>query len=552
MHIRRRTLRRGAATALATCLTVGLGGAALAEAAPAASSTFVVEVPEGASAHQLQRSLPSLDVRSVRSLGSGLAAVEVRGDGSAAQQAAALNASPVVAGAAPDRRFTTAGAPAPGTTRDTYFPEQWDLWDAASKARAGGYGVDAPRAWTKTVGSRTVVVAVLDTGITAHPDLAGASIAPGYDFVSQTDGIGTGDGDGWDPDPRDEGDACAELDEPSSWHGTFVTGEIAAQRGRTGVAGEAPGVTVEPVRVLGACGGTEADSIAAIEWASGGTVAGVPVNRNPAAVISMSLGSDDGACSSALQTAVDDAISRGSIVVAAAGNEARSVADTSPANCAGVVSVVATTRSGSLASYSNRGDARMTPTIAAPGGSETAPIIGDTWTSTGAFGAAGNRAAIAAAAGTSMATPRVAGAVALLLSVQPGLGAAEVERRLAATATRFPAGSSCDRSRCGDGIVNAGDLVGAKRVLVHATSTKAVGTARAGRRLIARVGTWRPAAQHVRYRWLRDGEPIAKATGRTYRLRAKDAGHRIAVRVEVRRSGALTAASTSPARRVVR
>ncbi|GAA4749640.1 hypothetical protein GCM10025783_22460 [Amnibacterium soli] len=512
---------------------------------------LVARVAAGASTPALQDSVRGVDVRGVTRLGHGIAVVTVEAT-DAHQAAAALNASPAVAGAAPDRRFTTAGAKAPGTTLDTYFPQQWDLWDAASKARAGGYGVDAPRAWTRTRGSRDVVVAVLDTGITPHPDLAGAALAPGYDFVSQTPGIRTGDGDGWDPDPRDEGDACTELDDPSSWHGTFVTGEIAAQRGRLGVAGEAPGVTIEPVRVLGGCGGTEADSIAAVEWASGGVVAGVPVNANPADVISMSLGSDGGACSSALQTAIDDATRRGSIVVAAAGNDGRSVADTSPANCAGVVSVVATTRSGALADYSNRGDARLSPTIAAPGGSAGAPIIGDTWTSTGAFSAPGNRGAIGAEAGTSMATPRVSAAIALLLSVHPGLGAGEVRRRLAATATRFPAGSSCDRTRCGAGIVNAGDLVGAKRVLVHATSTKAVGTARAGHRLTARVGTWRPAAQHVRYRWLRDGKPIAKATGRSYRLRTKDAGHRIAVRVLVQRAGATNSAATSAVRRVQR
>lgn len=530
----------------------GTATAAAADEAPADPVGFVVQVGGHLpTAGELEASVPSVDITSVRSLGDGLAAVVVEGSGSAAQQAAALDASSLVAGAAPDRRFSIAGAAAPVSAADPWFGKQWDLWDSASKARAGGYGIDAPRAWTRTSGTRDVVVAVLDTGITEHPDLEGAAIAPGYDFVSETEGIDTGDGDGWDADPADPGDACAELDAVSSWHGTFVTGEIVAQRDRVGVVGAAPGVTVVPVRVLGACGGSEADSIAAIEWASGGSVPGVPANPRPAAVISMSLGSDTGSCPEALQAAVDDAIGRGSVLVAAAGNGGSSMAGVSPANCAGVVSVVASTRSGLLASYSNRGTPAIPASIAAPGGSPANPVLGDTWAGPGEPGS-GAQAALGAEEGTSMAAPRVAAAIALLRSLRPGLDPAETVRRLTATATPFPAGSACDATRCGAGIVNAGDLVGAKQVFLRTVAPSIGGTARVGRLLTARPGTVRPTPTTVRYRWLRDGAPITGATARTYRLRAADAGHRVAVRVQALRAGALTSTVTTAARRAAR
>ncbi len=535
-----------ALVAIAAC-----GTATAASAAPQPDPVRLVVTLHGSvpTRAQLQATVRSIEVDSVEALGHGLAAVTVstRDPGAAAS---ALEASRLVDDASHDRRFTASGTAAPQITRDTYFPQQWDLWDAASTKRAGGFGVDAPRAWRTTTGSAGVVVAVLDTGITPHPDLAGASIAAGYDFVSDDDGVETGDGGGWDPDPTDEGDACLADGESASWHGTFVTGEIAAQDNRYGVTGQARGVTIEPVRVLGACGGSESDTIAAIEWASGGTVDGVPANANPAKVISMSLGSAGGACSDALQTAVADATSRGSVVIVAAGNDGDPMADTSPANCSGVVSVAASTRTGALAGYSNYGTVAASPTIAAPGGSADDPIVGDTWTSTTTFSASRNRPAIGTSEGTSMAAPRVAAAVALLLSVRPGLSPADVAARLVGTATPFPARSGCSAVRCGAGIVNAGDLLGGSRLFVQAARTTVSGTPVVGKRLTAHAGTWRATPQRVTYQWLRDGKAIAGAAARTYMVTAKDTGHRVGVQVQVLRSDTAPASARSTARRV--
>jgi serine protease len=404
-------------------------------------------------------------IGAVRTLTSGVTLLTVTASGGARAAATALAAVPGVSAAAPDARIRPL-ATAPVTPTDPRFPKQWDLWDAASTARRGGWGVDAPRAWTRTKGARKVVVAVLDTGITTHPDLAGARRRPGYDFVSNVEGVHSYDGGGWDATPDDPGDRCADTGDPSSWHGTFVAGEIVAQHDGRGVAGEAPGVSLEPVRILGGCGGLESDEIAGIAWASGGTVT-TPSGKHlsnayPADVISLSVASEQ-PCDAALQRSITAAIGRGTTVVAAAGNDDASVATSAPADCKGVVSVAATTRRGNRAGYSNHGTSAQPVTIAAPGGNDAAPIVGDGWSGTGAFTAAGNRAGFVWDEGTSMAAPRVAAAVALLLSVQPSLTPQQVRTHLRSTATRFGYESTCTVVRCGAGIVNAGNLVGATR-----------------------------------------------------------------------------------------
>lgn len=547
-----RLLRLPTAVAVVGALVVGGCQAAQADDGGDTARFLVRTTGAVASEARLDRST-AVDVEGVRPLAGDLAVVTVDLRGGGADAAAqALADSPLIASATADRRVALLGARSPVTPSDAYFDSQWDLWDAESSARAGGYGIDASRAWLRTQGSSSVVVAVLDSGITAHPQLAGASLAPGYDFVSGGGGVGTGDGDGWDADPADPGDACRAEGEASSWHGTFVTSEIAAQHGRGGVAGASSGVTVEPVRVLGSCGGSEADTIAAIEWASGGVVPGVPVNARPADVITLSLGSSGSDCPAPLQAAVSDAIGRGAVVVAAAGNTGTAIAPVSPANCAGVVSVAASTRTGRLAGYSNHGTAELSPTIAAPGGSDDDPVLGAGWSSSGAFTAKGNSAIVTAAEGTSMAAPRVASAVALLLSVRPAATPADVTALLTATATPFPKASGCSAVRCGPGIVNAGELVGAAKRFVRIAKATAGGRAKVGIRLTASPGRWRAAPQRTRFTWLRDGRPIARATSAGYRVRAADRGHVLAVRVQVQRDGWASETTTSAGRRIPR
>lgn len=186
-------------------------------------------------------------------------------------------------------------------------------------------GLNIRPAWDKATGSGTVV-AVIDTGITSHADL-NANILAGYDFIS--DATTARDGNGRDSNAADEGDWYAANEcgagipaASSSWHGTHVAGTVAAvTNNTTGVAGTAYGAKVVPVRVLGKCGGSLSDIADAIVWASGGTVSGIPANANPAEVINMSLGGG-GSCSTTMQNAINGAVSRGTTVVVAAGNDA--------------------------------------------------------------------------------------------------------------------------------------------------------------------------------------------------------------------------------------
>ncbi|BAS10099.1 extracellular protease [Arthrobacter sp. Hiyo4] len=159
-----------------------------------------------------------------------------------------------------------------------------------------------------------MTVAVIDTGITAHPDLD-MNVLPGYDFVS--DATAARDGNGRDAHAQDQGDwyAAGECGQAtagnSSWHGTHVAGTIAAVTGNaTGVAGIAPNAKVVPVRVLAKCGGSLSDIADAIIWSAGGTVPAFPANANPATAINMSLGGS-GACGSTYQAAINSAVSRG-------------------------------------------------------------------------------------------------------------------------------------------------------------------------------------------------------------------------------------------------
>jgi serine protease len=335
------------------------------------------------------------------------------------------------------------------TPNDPRYNEQWHYFEAAG-------GINAPPAWDKSTGTG-VVVAVIDTGYRPHADLA-ANILPGYDFISDT--FVANDGNGRDTDASDPGDwinagECGPGDpaafQSSSWHGTHVSGTIAARTNNSlGVAGVAFNARVVPARVLGKCGGFTSDIADAIIWTSGGAVPGVPTNANPAKVLSISLGGS-GSCGTTTQNAINSARSRSASVVVAAGNSNANAANFSPANCAGVVTVAAVGRNGGKASYSNFG---ATVEVAAPGGSGGANSVLSTLNA-GSTGPGADSYALYN--GTSMATPHVSGVVALMLSVKPTLTPDQVTSILQSTARAFPA--TC--ASCGSGIVNANAAVDA-------------------------------------------------------------------------------------------
>lgn len=329
------------------------------------------------------------------------------------------------------------------TPNDTRYGEQWGY--------SGTYGIKANQVWDVTNGAGSVV-AVLDTGITAHSDLA-ANLLPGYDFINDT--AVSNDGNGRDNDPSDPGDwvsanQCGgtHAAQSSSWHGTHVAGTIAAVTNNAkGVAGVAYGAKIVPVRVLGTCGGYDSDIADAIIWASGGTVSGVPANANPAEVINLSLGGS-GACGSTTQAAINGAVSRGTTLVIAAGNDNTNVSNASPANCNNVIAVASTTSTGARSSFSNYG---ALIDIAAPGSNILSTLNSGTTTPGAESYAAYN--------GTSMATPHVAGVVALLQAVSTTPKTpAQVEALIKANVTPFP---STPSQSIGPGILNAKAVVDA-------------------------------------------------------------------------------------------
>lgn len=367
---------------------------------------------------------------------------------------------------------------------------QWWLFPAGGAnandiehRRRGVPGVQS--AWQGTVGGTRPVVAVLDTGITAHEDLSSA-VLPGRDFVSTLEYAN--DGDGWDLDPSDPGDWVSEADrqaspglfagcevQDSSWHGTIIAGILAADtdNGR-GVAAINWHGRVLPVRVAGKCGAEVADIIDGMRWAAGLVVvddAGreLPLNPNPARVINISFGSQS-ACNRAYQEAVDELTRIGAVVVAAAGNEHGSVAR--PANCPGVVGVAALNRDGFKASYSNFGTGLTVATV----GGDPRVIggwgfeLGDdgllTLSNDGLRSPGSGR--YGREAGTSFAAPVVAGVVGLMLDRNPRLSASQVRAGLRLSARphvaspTLPACSSsspgrciCSTSTCGAGILDA-------------------------------------------------------------------------------------------------
>jgi thermitase len=262
------------------------------------------------------------------------------------------------------------------TPNDPFYDREWGLAD-----------IEAPAAWDVTTGSPQVTVAVVDTGIdAAHPDLA-ANVVPGWDFV---------DGDA---QPQD-----------GNGHGTHVSGTIAA-RGNDGfgITGVGWATTVMPLRALDNSGeGFVSDAVNAYGFAA----------SHGARVLNASLGGPS------FSRAERDAIAAApnTLFVVAAGNDTQDN-DASPDypcdyDLANIVCVAASDSDGALGWFSNYG--ATTVDLAAPGVG-----ILSTWPG----------ARFAFRSGTSMATPHVSGAAALLLARNPSLDVAALRSLLLSSVT---------------------------------------------------------------------------------------------------------------------
>lgn len=349
------------------------------------------------------------------------------------------------------------------------------LWGLQAVSPNSSYGADFIGAW-EYVNGQGVVVGIVDTGAVPHPDLgqlsplSGNYVSAGYTFISDCYRAGTCD---WTTGSRtiqpiasglDQGDWCTSADVTngicqqagsSSFHGSHVAGTIAALGyNGVGVIGGAYNARILPVRALGKGGGSAVDIADAIRWAAG-VHPSIP-NPNPAKVINMSLGGSSATCPSFYQSAINDATNAGAIVVVAGGNENRDASQATPANCANVITVAATGKAGEKASYSNYGSKI---TLAAPGGNGSTRITSTVNLSADRVDLSANGAGYKGMNGTSMATPHVAAAVALMLSANPKLKYNDVVSLLKQSATAFPATGGCTTSNCGAGILNAAGAV---------------------------------------------------------------------------------------------
>jgi subtilisin len=225
---------------------------------------------------------------------------------------------------------------------------------------------------------------VIDTGIFPHADL---KLGPGVSYVPGS------------PSTVDQ-----------NGHGTHVSGTIAAVDNTSYVVGEAPGVTLHPVRVLDSSGSGQ------ISWVIAGinyVAAWKQANPSIPVVANMSLGAETGTSSlNAMDQAIQKAMAKGVVFCVAAGNSNKDARGFSPAHTPGTICVGSYGQTNRKSSFSNYGPA---VTISAPG-----EVVPSTWLNNG----------IQNLSGTSMATPAVTGTVALMLSTQPTLTVAQAKQRI--------------------------------------------------------------------------------------------------------------------------
>ncbi len=311
--------------------------------------------------------------------------------------------------------------------------------------------INLPQAWDLTTGtpaSGEVIVAVIDTGIyLAHTDLQ-EQLVPGYDFIR--DPGRALDGDGIDANPDDPGTDI--LPGTSLWHGTHVAGILAAQTNNSvGVAGVAWGAKIMPVRAVGlGAAGTIYDIMQAISYAAGLPNDSGTSPAQPAGIINLSLGCLD-CFVQAMQDLLTQVRDAGIITVAAAGNESTS-SPSYPGAYDAVISVAALDSAGTPAVYSNHG---ATIDIAAPGGDGSRSLdnsVRSTWVDdTSGI----RKTAYASLDGTSIAAPHVAGVVALMKAVYPGLTPADFDSLLSSGLMTLDQGAAGRDDRYGWGTIDA-------------------------------------------------------------------------------------------------
>ncbi len=323
--------------------------------------------------------------------------------------------------AEPNYRYTTLDA---GVPNDPQFSKLWHLSnqgqpDSTGAAGKPGMDINVLPVWaTGSTGSKSVLVAVIDTGIEwDHPDLvANLYTNPGEAGDKATNGVDD-DGNGFIDDVHGWNFAAkTRVSNDDQGHGTHCAGSIGAKgNDGAGVVGVNWDVTLLPVKFLDANGGgTLQGAIESINYAT----------QMKVQVMSNSWGG--GGFSQALMDAIQKASDAGILFVAAAGNDG-SNNDTRPTYPASykvdnIVSVAAIDNRENIAGFSNYGKSSVH--VAAPGVNVYSTYKGGSYKS---------------ASGTSMACPQVSGIAALMLSIDSSLSYAQIKERLIKTST--PVGS---------------------------------------------------------------------------------------------------------------
>jgi subtilisin family serine protease len=317
----------------------------------------------------------------------------------------------------PNYRVFTSSDPAsePG------FSSLWGL--------SNDYGVRAQAAWALSQGAPNVVIAVIDTGIDfTHPDLASNV----WINTAEIEGNGIDDDNNGYVDDIRGANVSSQAANPGSpyddnQHGTHVAGTIAASANGIGVVGVAPNVTLLPIKFLNASGsGSISDAIRAIDYM-------VALKKRGVNIVASNNSWGGGGYSQALEDAIKIANDAGIAFVVAAGNDGRDN-DVSPSYPASyevpnIISVAAVDSQQNLASFSNFGEESVD--IAAPGVSILSTVPG------------GGTATLS---GTSMATPHVTGALALLYSLDPSASFGDLLKRTVESGRWVPSLGAADGS----------------------------------------------------------------------------------------------------------
>lgn len=344
--------------------------------------------------------------------------VELAGDEQTAQFLEAAQSNPAIEYAEPNYILHVDGQrdgePAEKIPAVAEFGKLWGMKnvgqnDAANTPGVVGADISATKAWAITTGNHDVKVAVIDTGVDyTHPELKDNI----FNNTAEVAGNGIDDdGNGFIDDVRGWNFAGVSTNDPmdDNEHGTHCSGTIGANGDGGGkIAGVTWHVQIMPVKFLtGSGSGTLADAVKAIQYATK-----MKVN-----VMSNSWGG--GGYTQSMFDAIKEARDAGILFIAAAGNDADN-ADSRPHYPAGyqlenVIAVAATTNQDTLASFSTYG--KRTVHIAAPGHK----IFSSIPVSKGSYDTF---------SGTSMATPHVSGAAALLWGTDMNMTYAQVKERL--------------------------------------------------------------------------------------------------------------------------